>query len=185
MRADRRHVTVHRIERLEHDQLWPLRVGGLQQLFEMRHVVVAENLLLGAGLAHALDHRVVVARVRQDQAVRHQLGHGRDAGLVRHIARGEDERRLLAMQVGELALELDQRMVGARDVAGAAGAGAHAGRGLDHGADHLGMLAHAEIVVGAPHDHVARPLRGMPDRARETAGDAARGRQTPGSGVRL
>ena len=74
------------------------------------------------------------------------------------------------MQVGELALELDQRMVGAGDVAGAAGAGAHAGRGLDHGADHLGVLAHAEVVVRAPHDDVARPFRGVPDRARETAG---------------
>ena len=75
------------------------------------------------------------------------------------------------MQVGKLALELDQRVVGAGDVAGAAGAGAHAGRGLDHGADHLGMLAHAEIVVGAPHDDVARPLWGVPDCARETAGE--------------
>ncbi len=75
------------------------------------------------------------------------------------------------MQVGELALELDQRMVGAGDVAGAAGAGAHAGCGLDHRADHLWVLAHAEIVVGAPHDDVARPLRRVPDRAREASGE--------------
>ena len=88
-------------------------------------------------------------RIRQSGM---QLGDGRDAGLVRHVAGGEDQRRFLAVQVGELALELDQRVIGAGDVAGAAGAGAHAGRGLDHGADHLGMLAHAEIVVGAPHD---------------------------------
>ena len=57
---DRRHVAVHRIERLEHDQLRPARIGGLQQLFEMCHVVVAENLLVGARLAHALDHGIVV-----------------------------------------------------------------------------------------------------------------------------
>src|SRR5690242_3567650 len=63
-------------------------------------------------------------------------------------------------------------MIGAGDVAGAAGAGADAGRGLDHGADHFRMLAHAEIVVGAPDHDIARPLRGVPNRMREPAGDA-------------
>ena len=156
-RVDRRDVAVHRIDALERDQLRPV-ARRLQQLFEMREIVVAENLLVAAGLADALDHRIVVVGVRQDQAVRNQLGDGRDAGLVRDIARGEDQRGGLAVQVGELALQLDQRMVGAGDVAGAAGAGAHAGRGLDHGADHLGVLAHAEIVVGAPdHDLARRP----------------------------
>ena len=111
-------------------------------------------------------------RVRQDQAIRHQLRERRDAGLVGDIAGGEDQRRFLAVQVGELALKLDQRMIIAGDVAGAAGAGAHPGRGLDHGADHLGMLAHAEIVVGAPDHDVLRALRRMPDRMRKAAGDA-------------
>src|SRR6266436_272530 len=63
-------------------------------------------------------------------------------------------------------------MMGARDVAGAAGAGADPRGGLDHGADHLGVLAHAEIVVGTPDHDIARPLRGMPRRMREPAGDA-------------
>ena len=42
--------------------------AALQQLFEMRQVVVAEDLLLAAGLADALDHRIVVEasdRIRQ------------------------------------------------------------------------------------------------------------------------
>ena len=138
----------------------------------MRDVVVAPDRLLAAGLAHALDHRIVVQRVGQDQAVRQQLGDGRDAGLVRHVARGEDQRGLLAVQVGELGLELDQRMIGAGDVARAARAGAHARRGLDHRADHLGVLAHAEIVVGAPDHDVALALRRMPVGVREPAGDA-------------
>ena len=146
----------------------------------MRHVVMAENLLLAAALAHALDHRIVVPGVRQDQAVRHQLGDGRDAGLVRHIARGEDQRGFLAVQVGELALELDQRMIGAGDVAGAAGAGAHAGRGLDHGADHLRVLAHAEVVVGAPDHDVSAPPANARSRA-ESGRRCARDRRTPGS----
>src|SRR5262245_12045872 len=62
-------------------------------------------------------------------------------------------------------------MMGAGDVAGAAGAGADPGGGLDHGADHLGMLAHAEIVVGAPDHDIARALRRVPDRMRKTACD--------------
>ena len=135
-------------------------------------IVVAENLLVASGVADALDHRIVVVGVRQDQAVRNELGDGRDAGLVRDIARGEHQRRRLAVQVGELALQLDQRMVGAGDVAGAAGAGAHARRGLDHGADHLRVLAHAEVVVGAPDHDLARALRRVPEGVRKAAGDA-------------
>src|SRR5262249_54201296 len=63
-------------------------------------------------------------------------------------------------------------MVGAGNIAGAAGAGAHAGRGLHHGADHLRVLAHAEIVVRAPDHDRTRPLRRMPGCVREPAGDA-------------
>ena len=76
------------------------------------------------------------------------------------------------MQVGEFALEPHQRMIVAGDIAGTAGAGAHPGCGLDHGADDLGMLAHAEIVVGAPDDDVFRALRRMPQRVRKASGDA-------------
>jgi len=69
-------------------------------------------------------------------------------------------------------LELDHRVIVTGDIAGAAGASAHAGCGLDHGADHLRVLAHAEIVVGTP-DHDRRlPVRRMPDSVREAAGDA-------------
>src|SRR5207248_4060823 len=62
-------------------------------------------------------------------------------------------------------------MMGARDITGAAGAGADAGRGLDHGADHFRMLAHAEIVVGAPDHDITATLRRVPDRMREAARD--------------
>src|ERR1043166_8076925 len=76
------------------------------------------------------------------------------------------------MEVGELCLELDEGMIGAGDVAGAAGAGADARRGFDHGADHFRMLAHAEVVVGAPDHDIALAFRGVPDRMREPAGNA-------------
>ena len=171
-RMHRRHVAVHGIEALEHDQLRPLGIGGLEQLFEVADVVMPPHLLLAAGLAHALDHGIVVERVRQDQAVRQQLGDGRDAGLVRDIAGSEQQRGRFAVQVGELALQLDQRVVGAGDVAGAPGAGAHAGGDVDHGADHLGVLGHAEIVVGAPDHYFALAGRRVPVGVRKAAGDS-------------
>ena len=95
-RVHRRDVAVHGIEALEHDQLRPRRIGGLEQLFEMLDIVVPPDLLLAARLAHALDHRIVVERVRQDEAVRQQLGDGRDAGLVGDVAGGEHQRGRLA-----------------------------------------------------------------------------------------
>ncbi len=76
------------------------------------------------------------------------------------------------MQIGQLLLELHERVVSARDVAGAAGARTHPCGCLDHGADDLRMLSHPEIIVGAPDHDVARPLRGMPHRVRKPPGDA-------------
>src|SRR3974377_1824651 len=75
------------------------------------------------------------------------------------------------MQVSELTLELDQRVIGAGNVARAAGARPHACGHIDHRADHLWVLRHAEVVVGAPDDDFAGPLRGVPERMRETTGD--------------
>ena len=54
------------------------------------------------------------------------------------------------MQIGELGLELHMIVRRARYVARAAGARADGVDCLVHGGDHGGMLAHAEIVVGAP-----------------------------------
>src|SRR5262249_46594578 len=76
------------------------------------------------------------------------------------------------MQVGKFTLELDERVIGACDVAGAAGFSAHAGRGRDHGAYYLGMLTHAEIIVRAPNDDVACTMRGMPGGAWKATGVA-------------
>ncbi len=75
------------------------------------------------------------------------------------------------MQVGQLMLELDQGMIGAGDVAGAAGAGAGAGGRFDHGADDLGVLAHAEIIVGAPDHDIALALGRVPHGMGKPAGE--------------
>src|SRR6478672_11792411 len=61
-------------------------------------------------------------------------------------------------------------MIGASDVASTPRPGAHARRGFDHCSDHLRVLTHSQVIIGAPDDHVARPMRGVPDRAREAAG---------------
>src|ERR1700681_4529400 len=42
--------------------------------------------------------------------------------------------------------------------------------GLDHGVDYLGMLAHPQVVVGAPDHDVAGAARRMPNRARKAPG---------------
>ena len=114
----------------------------------------------------------MVERVGQDQAARHQLADGRNSGLVRHVAGGEQERRVLAVEVGQLALKLDQRMIGAGDVTGAACPGTHAGCSFDHGADHLRVLSHAEVVVGTPDHDAARAGRRVPDGMGIASGDA-------------
>src|SRR6185437_2418494 len=167
-----RDVAVHGIEALAGDQLGPIRSGRDQKRFEMPNVAVAEDHAVAAGLAYALDHRIVVEGVRENEAVRDEPGDGRNAGLVRDVARREQERGFLAVKIRQFRLELHQGMVGAGDIAGAAGAGADAGRGLDHGSDYFRMLAHAEIVVGAPDHDIACPLRGMPHRVGKPAGDA-------------
>ena len=117
---DRRNIAVHRIDRFESDQLGPVGPHVAQQLLEMRRIAVAEYALLDPAVADAFDHRGVVPGVRQDDAAGQHRGERRERGEVGHVARGEDQRGGLAVELGKLALELDQRVRGARNVAGAA-----------------------------------------------------------------
>ena len=73
----------------------------------MGHVVMTKNLFLTARLTDAFDHRIVIQCVRKDKAVRHQLGNGGNASLVRDIARGENEGGIFVMQISKLALKFD------------------------------------------------------------------------------
>ena len=59
------------------------------------------------------------------------------------------------MQVGQFAFQQQVVMVGTTDVAGAARSGAGALYSLAHCADHGGMLAHAQVIIGTPHRHIA------------------------------
>src|SRR5206468_7969724 len=64
--------------------------------------------------------------------------------------RGEDQCRVAAVQIGDLALEQQMEVIVARDVAGAAGAGADRPQGLLHRRQDRRMLPRAEVVVRAP-----------------------------------
>ena len=113
-------------------------------------------------VADAGDHRGVVLLVGEDDGARQQLGERRQRRVVGDVGRGEEQRRFLAVQVGELGLELHVIVGRAGDVARAAGAGADRVDRLVHGGDHGRVLAHAEVVVGAPDGdgtRGARPLK--------------------------
>ena len=85
------------------------------------------------------------------------------------VAGGEEQRRFLAVQIGKLALQDDVIVVGAGDVARAAGTGTTFVDRLVHCLGHDLALSHAEIVVGAPHGDVVLPLRSMPHGGRKGA----------------
>ena len=124
-------------------------------------------------VADAFDHGGVVERVGKDQAARQQPAEDRECRLVGDVARGEEEGRLLAVELGELALEQHVTMVRPRDVAGTPGPGTIALEGRLHGLQDACVLAHAEIVVAAPHHHLAHPaVGGVVEGCREGAGAA-------------
>ena len=116
----------------------------------MLEVVVPEHALLAAAVLDPGDHRGVVELVGEDHAAGEQLAERRQRRLVRHVARGEQQRGLLAVEARKLGLELDMIMGVAADVAGAARAGADFVQRLLHRLDDGRVLAHAEIIVGAP-----------------------------------
>ena len=127
------------------------RIELAQLGLEVGQIVVAPDALGPAAVADAGDHGGVVLLVREDDAAGQQLLQGGERGVVGDIGRGEEQRRGLAVQVGQLGLQLDMVVRGAGDVARAARAGAGGVERRVHGGEHGGVLAHAEIVVGAPH----------------------------------
>src|SRR5258708_1276246 len=128
---------------------------------------MAPDLLGTASGTHAFDHRIVVERIGQDQAVRKELGDRRDARMVGHVAGRENECCLLAMQVRKLGLQLHQSTVRTRDVARPAPARTHLASVASHRFDYLRVVAHAEIVVRAPYNDIPLPARAVPKRVGE------------------
>ena len=122
-------------------------------------------------MADALDHRGVVDGVGEDHAAGQHGAQGLQGGLVGDVARGEDQRRLLAVQLGQLALERDVVGVGAGDVARAAGARPWAPIAACMASITTGCWPMAEVVVAAPDRDVAHLTVPMEARPREGTGD--------------
>ena len=162
-------IAVHRIDAFEGDQLGHFGAVLRQELVEMRHVIVAEHLVGRAAVADAFDHRGVIERVGKHHAARDLTRQRAKARPVRDIAASEQQRGFLVVEVSQLALEQHVVVVGARDVARAARARAAFVEAIMHRFEHRGVLAHAEIVVRAPHGDGLRFLIDEARRVRELA----------------
>ena len=167
---DRADIAIHGIDRLKGDHLGRIGRSRSQQFFQMLDIIMAPDPLLAARALHALDHRGVVQLVGENDQARQDFRQGRERRLIGDIAGGEEQCAILAVQVGERALQLDMVMRGAGNIARAAGAGADIINGLLHRFHDTGHLAHAEIVIGTPDRHIAHiAARRTPAGHRETA----------------
>src|SRR5690606_23976681 len=95
-----------------------------------------------------------------DDAAGQQLRQRAEGRLVRDVARGEQQCRFLAVEVGQLSLEEDVIVIGSGNIAGAPGPRAATPQRLGHRFDHRRVLAHPEIVVAAPDDDLLRAKPG-------------------------
>ncbi len=66
------------------------------------------------------------------------------------------------MEIGELALQQYVIVIGARNIARTAGTGPAGFDRRHHRRTHFRVLAHAQIVIGAPDGDLFRPRRSMP-----------------------
>ncbi len=170
--GDGRDVAVHRIDRFERDQLRHRRIESGQLAVEVGGVVMGESLFRGPAVPDTLDHRGVVQFVGEHDAARQPRRERAQRRPVRHVAGVEQQRGFGAVQIGQLALQQHVVVVGAGDIARAAGAGAAPIDRRVHRRQHLRVLAHAEIVVGAPHRHLAAAVPVVVHRPREMTGSA-------------
>jgi len=80
-------------------------------------------------------------------------------------------RARFSREPSSLAFEFDQLRICPADIARPAGACSNSGRGPDHRPDHFGVLAHAQVIIGAPDHDFLRALRRMSDSGRKSLGD--------------
>ena len=145
--ADGGDVAIHRINRLEADELGPVGDHAVEQARQVGGVVVPEDVFFGAAVADAGDHRGMVEGVRQHHRSRHLARERRECSIVGDIIRGEDQCRLAAVQIGDLAFEQQVQVIVTGDVAGAPRTRTHGPQRLLHRREDCGVLAHAEVVV--------------------------------------
>jgi len=169
---DRSYIAIHRIDRFKGDQLRAPRCHVAQLPLQVGGVVVPEDSLLCPAVTNAFDHRGVVALVREHDAIGQARRKRRQRRQVRDIRGGEEQGGRLGMQLRQLAFQQHVPMIGAGDITRAAGSGAAPLERDPHGRQHRRMLAHAEIIVGAPDRDLAKAGLAAPGCAREGPGMA-------------
>ncbi len=165
--GQRGRVAVDGEDRVGHDDRRAL-VGPQCLAYGVRFGV-RDDLGAATGQPAAVDQRGVVAGVGDDErAVRRQRG---DRGEVGRVARGEDERRLEAAELGQLAFQLVMEFRRAGDQPGAGGAAAPGPRGPRRALGDLGVAGQAQVVVARQIQQ--RRLRGPRTQRPYQAGAAA------------
>ena len=101
-------------------------------------------------MPNALDHRGVVQRIGKNDTARDLARQCPKRGPVGYVTRSKKKRGLLLVQVGQLALEQNMFVSGARNIPRASGPRAAAVERIMHRRKNFRMLSHAEVVVGAP-----------------------------------
>ena len=80
--SDRRNIAIHGVNAFESNDFRPLDGKFSQQITQVRHVIVTEDLLRRTGTAHAVDHGSMVEFIGKDDAVRQHFGNRRNAGQI-------------------------------------------------------------------------------------------------------
>ena len=153
-----RDIAIHGIDAFKGNQFRYFRIFCSQQLFQMLQIIVPEHPFLAAAVLDPGNHRRMIQFVGKDDAARQNLGQCRQRCLIRHIARGEQQGTGLAVPVGQLALELDVIMGVAANIAGSARSRTDIMQSFFHRRDHIGMLAHRQIIVRAPDGYRLRTV---------------------------
>ena len=136
----------------------------------MRHIVMAENPLGPTIAAHAFDHRGMVQCIGIDDQAGKQFWQGGKGRVIGDIGRGEQQRRFLAMQIGQFLFQPLVPNRRARDIPRTARTCTRSIKRLVHGGQNDRMLAHAKIVIAAPHgDRCLGSVGLAPDCMREMA----------------
>ena len=151
--AERRAVAIHAEDGLGDDQA-PARLApiALQQRTQMIEIVVAKPLLPQPRRGDAMMQAGVVQAVGIDQRLAQQFRHGRQDGGIGLEPGIEHQRRLRALEGGELLLDRDIGIQRPGDEARRAGPRAIPLSPLARPRDQLRMAAEAEIVVAGKID---------------------------------
>ncbi len=172
--SDWGNIPVHRVDRLEHHDLrLTQRVAG-EDLLEVRNIVVAEDLALVGRGANAVDDGGVVQLIADHHAVGDAPQQALEGGIIGAKAGGENQRRLLAVPVGQASFQTGIHLVRAADIARSAGARSVGLQRIVHLFAHCRMLRHPEVVIAAP-DHHRFLLTAIQFGQRVLAADAAEG----------